>query len=74
MIDRHYIPESSFGVLCRCGNIATHKISEMLSEELFCIYHPYTQYLCCVCFSTIFGDVAKKTCCISEEKYHETLY
>ena len=57
------------GEVCRCGKDATHKISEVVQgdDEWPPVNqrHPFTRYVCCHCFSAIFGAFAKKWCGLS---------
>ena len=48
-----------------CGKIAKHKVEEVihafdkLGQE---VRHPFTQYLCCYCFSNVMGMLAGQVC------------
>ena len=55
----HIVPEYTIDERCKCGAPATHKVEEVI-ESLEC--HPFTQYLCCLHFSEIFGSVAQESC------------
>ena len=48
--DEDAAPEC-YGEVCKCGNHASHKISEVTSDV---VGHPHTAYICHTCFSNIF--------------------
>lgn len=54
---------------CKCGNPATHKITEdeasVFDKSGQVVRHPFTTYVCCRCFSAIFGPVAARSCGIT---------
>lgn len=57
---RHYIAGSTIGEYCYCGENATHKVGEEMSQSdpLWGQRHNFTQYVCCQCFVNIVGNAA----------------
>jgi hypothetical protein len=43
------------GEVCRCGKPATHKIGEEIPHDLNQARHNLTAYVCCACFTWLFG-------------------
>ena len=60
MDDPHEVFDSSSGELCNnCGDDATHKAAEVLSDNSK--RHEFNRYVCCKCFVEIFPQ-AKSWC------------
>ena len=58
----HFVSICCDGETCRCGQPASHKVSESIPFDdpvkagQFLTRHPFTAYVCCSCFRDIMGD------------------
>lgn len=54
--EEYFRPMSCVGEFCYCGNMAFHKIEEVIFHDDPCQNrHPFTAYLCDDCFKEIMG-------------------
>ena len=61
----HPVYAECFGEPCKCGDVSSHKVQEWYPETAVA-RHPFTTYLCCLCFAELFGPSAARWCGVTK--------
>lgn len=56
-----FVSESCKGEICKCKRDATHKVEETIfRDDPVQERHPFTVYVCCICFRDLMGQCSHK--------------